>query len=540
MPYEPVVSRKSGPVRGTALVGINSVLLGFDFLGSAAERRNLLGFAIHREDVTRGEASWLVSQLRFRSQARDYGEDIPSNLAPFQKYHWGDYTARPNNRYRYKVYAVSGSADAPDLGDPVVLEVTTTTNAADRIGVYFNRGVTATRAYRIRFGDVEPDDVPDGAAYWWLSRGLQEALLAFVEKAADGDTLKVSIYEFEHESMIQALKAAKARGVQIAIVYHATGDAQTRENKASVKELNLAARRVSPRTEISISHNKFIVHSRNGSPERVWTGSTNWTENGFFRQTNVGILLQDPGIAGAFDAYFDLLAEDLEATSMKPRLASLVTSLNAGFKPEQRLFFSPVKDTDQLDLACDMVAGAESAVFLSSPFGLAKPISDALNANEKQVLEYGLVNVTQHGALVKALDRSINTTFSAPAYLREYDGRAWDPRVFGQGHKIHVKSMIVDPWGKKPRILIGSANFSLPSVHKNDENAFYFEGEGRLAAIATSEFLRMFDHYKFRHFVKRTKTKPQARYLDESGNWNQPYFNRKHPKYRDREVFVGS
>ena len=45
---------------------------------------------------------------------------------------------------------------------------------------------------------------------------------------------------------------------------------------------------VHPRTRTPIPHNKFIVKLVGGAPPKVWTGSTNFTDSGFFGQTNVG------------------------------------------------------------------------------------------------------------------------------------------------------------------------------------------------------------------------------------------------------------
>lgn len=88
-------------------------------------------------------------------------------------------------------------------------------------------------------------------------------------------------------------------------------------------------------------------------------------------------------------------------------------------------------------------------------------------------------------------------------------------------------------------MLLGSANFSDESVSRNDENAIYLEGDRRVAAIVATEFLRMFDHYKFRDYLARAKKKPSERYLVEDERWTDPYYDRKKSKYRERQVFAG-
>jgi phosphatidylserine/phosphatidylglycerophosphate/cardiolipin synthase-like enzyme len=541
-----MVSQNNSLISVAALVGAHSVILGFDFLGTQATRKQeFLGFAVHRTVKTEESAAWLKGQLRFKWDTADFGEDVPTNRGPLQKFHWGDYTTKPGHEYVCRIHPVFGPAiNSPEkfrLGDSLEISFKTALPDDGILGLHFNRGVTAAPAYLQRFRDRPPKDVPDGAAFAWLSRGLKEALVDFIRQVEPGDELKVAIYEFEHESVIDALKQAKKKGAHISIVFHAKpNEKQTRQNKAHIGKLNLPNKQVIPRTNVgNISHNKFIVLKRKGSdqPERVWTGSTNFTEAGLFLQTNVGIVSREKTIAEAFDRYFDLLAQDLEAERMKPATETLVQTLRSGPAVGQRLFFSPVKGKELIDVAIDLIKDAQDAIFFSCPFGLDKAIVDALNANQKRILEYGLVNTTNRARLKKVLKWDVNSWFASPAYLKEFDARLWDAKAYGN-HKIHVKSLVTDPWGANPRVLLGSANFSDESANKNDENALLIEGDRRAAAIATTEFMRMFDHYKFRDFMKRTKKKTEQRNLDGTGAWAEKYYSPNSSGLRDREVFA--
>jgi len=547
MNYIPIVPQNNSMISATALVGTYSVILGFDFLGPKETREGeFLGFAVHRTDKTEESAAWLKGQLRFKWDTADFGEDVPTNRGPLQKFHWGDYTTKPDHEYVCRIHPVFGPAiDSSEnirLGDPLEISFKTASPDDGRLGLYFNRGVTAAPAYLQRFRDRAPKDVPDGAAYAWLSRGMKEALLDFIKQAEAGDELKVAIYEFEHESVIDALKHAKKKKVRITIVYHAKpGEVQTRQNKTYIGKLNLAAKRVIPRTKVAnISHNKFIVLKRkdSGKAERVWTGSTNFTEAGLFLQTNVGIVCREQTIVEAFENYFDLLAQDLERDAMKAATGGLVQTLRSNPPAGQTLFFSPVKGKELIDVTIALIAEAKDAVFISCPFGLDAAIIQALNANQQKILEYGLVNTTNRAKLKKVLRRDVNSWFASPAYLKEFDARLWDAKAYGN-HKIHVKSLVTDPWGANPRVLLGSANFSDESVNKNDENTLLIEGDQRVAAIATTEFMRMFDHYKFREFMKNTEKKTEHRNLEGNGLWTTKYYSANSSSLRDREVFAG-
>ena len=91
-------------------------------------------------------------------------------------------------------------------------------------------------------------------------------------------------------------------------------------------------------------------------------------------------------------------------------------------------------------------------------------------------------------------------------------------------------------------MLFGSANFSDGSCRKNDENALLIEGDHRLAAILTTEFMRMYDHYKSRAFINDVfKGKTIALNLKEDESWSNTAYNpkaRSH-KFRDRQFFSG-
>ena len=536
--YRPIVPGRAGLLRATALVGVHSILLGFDYRVEAAARGDFLGFAIHRSDLTEDEGWWLKGQIRFRQDAGDLGEDVSTNRAPLQKFHWGDYTAKPGHRYRYRVHAVHGRPGALQLSPPAELDVVSDSNARRRIKIYFNRGVTAARAYRIRFGDVPPRDVPNGAALEWLSRGLEEALLAFIDAARSGDELKVAIYEFEHPAIIAALRAAQERGVSLSIVFHArAGDKQTGENTLRIDTLRSLPGAFVARTRVpNISHNKFVVHCRNGVAEAVWTGSTNFTDAGLYLQTNVGLVFRERAAAAAFDRYFALLARDLAGSPMQRETETALAGFGSivGGTP----FFSPVRGRAFLDVAKRIISEARRAVLISCPFGLDRSIIDALNANADDVIEYGLVNTSSASRFLELIDRTPNAWYATPAWLPEYDGRIWDAQAYGN-HKIHVKSIVVDPWSPGAKVLIGSANFSDESVNRNDENALLVEGDRRFAAVCATEFLRMFDHYKFRNYVKRATGLTMERYLAEDGAWADDYYDPRHPKYLDRLVFSG-
>ena len=176
--------------------------------------------------------------------------------------------------------------------------------------MFFNRGAIASQEYARRFMNFAPDQLTDprerAAAYKWLSRGLLEALLAFIARASGPEfALRGAVYEFRRAEVLQAFKAAAERGADVQIVYDGIDDVQL-PNEQAIAANGIAAL-CSPRTRGSIMHNKFVVLLRDGEPEAVWTGSTNISENGLFGQLNAGHQVEDATVARAFRDYWDQL-----------------------------------------------------------------------------------------------------------------------------------------------------------------------------------------------------------------------------------------
>ncbi|HEX4898372.1 MAG TPA: phospholipase D-like domain-containing protein, partial [Candidatus Limnocylindrales bacterium] len=411
------------------------------------------------------------------------------------------------------------------------------------------RGVSASLAYNGKF-KVPPQDLAEPRqteAYSWLTRDLKPALAAFIAAAATGDELRLAIYEFEDHDVRQALIDAVGRGVTVRLVYHArAGTTQAAENAIEVGPLAAAGAEVTARTNTEkISHNKFVVHlvaSGGGTPvpTRVWTGSTNLTRSGFYLQTNLGLVFESPAIATGFAEYWQLLRTNPLTAVARAAAGTLVSTVRTSLPAGPTVFFSPVTGRELLSKAIWLVNQADDLVLISSPFGLDVRIRDAINANDPNVIEFGLVNSTNK-ALVNQLPWALSkfSLFTPPAWLPTLDGKPWDNKPFGQ-HKIHTKSIVTDPFGPNPRCLVGSSNFSDESVNWNDENAFLIEGDRRVAAIVGTEFLRMFDHYKTRSFIQSLGENPDGQLLATEGSWTIPYYEPFRRKCRERIVFGGN
>jgi phosphatidylserine/phosphatidylglycerophosphate/cardiolipin synthase-like enzyme len=497
-----------------AIAGTHVVLFGLDMPKDRAKR--LLGFGFERVDDETGDRRPLLGLKTFaETEPADHepGTAVSTLEHPIQAFLWGDYTAEPGREYSYRVVAFGGTpADLQPLAQ-VVVPVRTEHGDLGKHGIYFNRGAAASQAYRNQFENRRPRDVPDRAAWIWLSRGLDEGIRRFIDRALPGDALRAALYEFKYDAVLAALAAARDRGVDVRIVMDAKRnqrmDERTGERHDVPREDNIeAVDRVGLANEVRrreanpsfIAHNKFIVHLRDGQPIAVWTGSTNITAGGIFGHSNVGHAVRDPAVAARYFDYWLRIGDDPTAAAVRP-----YTELSPipPFNPPRGItpIFSPRASLAALDWYASLMGRARKSVFLTAAFGVSEQLRNVL-AVDVDYLRYGLLD--KRDGRVELLKRDRDNVFAVGARIANAIGGWAEETLTGlNGHVqyVHTKFMLIDPLSWDPIVITGSANFSEPSTRENDENMLVIRGSTRVADIYLTEFMRLFNHFEFRNRV---------------------------------------
>jgi phosphatidylserine/phosphatidylglycerophosphate/cardiolipin synthase-like enzyme len=531
-------------LRVRAIAGTYVVLLAFDCDETYCE--GLLGFAIRRTDEANGEVMWLRGLKKFDVPVTDDGDDVTTRHHPIQKFHWGDYTTKPGRTYTYEVQAMRGTKDLLTCYDQ--LDVKVTCEKEESVGdnghaVHFNRSAASSQAFARRFPTLPPGEVTDPAARAWLSRGLQESLIAFIDSATPGEGLHLFVYEFAKPEYAQALARARDRQVKLEILHDAivdkAGKGPINESRPLLREYGLDpfAKDRAP-DGLAISHNKFVVRTGvDGAAKAVWTGSTNFTDAGVYAQSNVGHSIEGAEPAATYLKWHQLIWADPTLCCADSRVQAATTSLLPQMTPPPSgtsVVFSPRKTIEAVELCAKLIEGAERMVCFTAPFQLHDDIENALIAAPAQV--YGLLN--KHGVVGNALIGSPNTLLAAAAALSDQSIlEAWQKKMLDKlqaesrhhsGVFIHTKVILIDPLSDNPIIVTGSANFSNNSSRNNDENQLFIFGETEVADVYLGEFMRMFDHYYFRDHIKAAKAQalkdPKAAFLDETDSWTKRYF----------------
>ena len=570
-------SSKVGGYRVHAVSGTNTVSFGIDYRD--ANTQGLLGFAVEREDPTENERYFMFGFKVFESVVGDIASDqaVKTYDQPVQSFVWDDFTAKPGREYTYWFHPLKGQPKNLDRSAPPIritlrTEPLFTTSGHD---VFFNRGVASSQAYVREFGNQRPDAITDPAkrakALQWLSRDLDEAMLAFIDGAAAGDTLLGCFYEFRYLPVLERLKTAIDRGVTVKLVLDGKDNSRTdnqgvfheafprEENLRSLAAAQLPASAVACWREANandIQHNKFMVRLSGpaGTPREVWTGSTNLSMGGVHGQTNVGHWVRDGAVATAFVAYWDVVAQDAgsrrgmdsttsrrEKKAYRDAVGALLPTptdwrtIASGTTP----IFSPRSGSGVLDMYFAMVDESDQLSCITLAFGVNAGLKALLlnNASHPERLTFLLLEKEDKAKPNKPFQplRARHNVYAAwGSYIRDAVyrwARETSTRALGLNQHvayIHSKFLLKDPLGAEPIVVTGSANFSDASTNGNDENMLVIKGERRVADIYFTEFNRLFFHYYFRsmHNLPTTGvggTTPPSRFLKEDDSWIAAY-----------------
>ena len=576
-------AKASRDFRGTAISGTHTILLALDC--PDARREGLLGFAFQRERVGAGAPRWLRSQKVFKSivpdpkNAMDPADPTKplcfyTNEFPVQSFLWGDYAATPGTKYRLRIRPMYGTPGAltTDPRDEIAIEIDTEKEwDGTGHGVWFNRGAIASQKFAEEFGNRPPTNIndPNDPEVRWLSRGLLEACLNYINQTPPSEALRVAAYEFTYPPILDALKARLDAGVDVRIVYHDTSDADGSPNETAMEAAGLPIddQKVTfRRSKTKIPHNKFIVRLKDGrTPVEVWTGSTNFTASGFLGQTNVGHRVADPETAQQYLELWELVKTDPELADARDETARLTPD------PEEVIaeksiarLFSPRTRSVMLDWYGRRMLNAANSIWFTAAFGISKNLMTPI-ARKRDQMRFVLMEKPTSADAKKTLMKDVShiiLSYGVPlgelyrmkdgkpvarTRIQEFELEKWflkeelyRPKNDGFVFFIHTKFLLIDPLSDDPLVCSGSANFSTGSLLQNDENMLLIRGDTRVADIYMTEFDRIFRHFYFRNVANELAggdRDADSIFLTEDDTWTTNYFEDGHQKCNRRRMF---
>ncbi|GAB4398389.1 MAG: phospholipase D-like domain-containing protein [Anaerolineales bacterium] len=301
-----------------------------------------------------------------------------------------------------------------------------------------------------------------------LTGSIPEILIQYIETAQT--SIHIAAFEFNLTPVAQALIAAKKRGVDVRWV---TDDehgieADTEDGRGQFAMLKKANIPVRDDGRSALMHNKFIIFDG----ATVWTGSTNLTVNGNFRNNNNVIVLHSPQIAAIYEREFnEMWNGEFGPTSPTPtNLNQQAVNLNG--MPVQILFAAEDRAIEQI---IPLIESAQSSIrFMAFSF-THSALGDAMLARAADGVEVAGIFET----------RGSETEYSE---LRPMYCARLSVRQDGNPGTFHHKVIIID----EKIVITGSLNFSDNANTSNDENVVILTNP-QIAKLYLQEFSRRWD-----------------------------------------------
>lgn len=324
-----------------------------------------------------------------------------------------------------------------------------------------------------------PTEIVSGNGDWWavyftnpsrvndpndLSNSIPEELINLINTAEY--SIHIAAFEFDLTPITEALIAARRRGVEIQWVTDDENgiDADEEEGRGQFAMLEKAGIEVIADERSALMHNKFIIFDG----QIVWTGSTNLTENGNFRNNNNVIVMRSTKVAEMFEREF---SEMWDSGEFGPKSPSTLTqqSVTINGTPVQ-VFFAP--EDEVISHLLPWIQNAQSSIkFMAYSFTHDDLGAAMLAQAEKGLVVTGIFETRGSETEYSELPR----LYCAGLPVRQ-DG---NPGTF------HHKVIILDD----EVVITGSLNFSENADDSNDENVVVITNK-EIAKLYVDEFER--------------------------------------------------
>ena len=503
---------------------------------------------------------------------------------PLQRFMWWDYGLSPGDAVQYSVVPVVGpdkdhltlsTADASALTPPMTISGQATPN----ISAYFNKGIVAaqwvTRALaklgkNPKMADVIAEVKPPGNALRnELSGLLRPQILALLDEVKkNGGEIFAALYELNDPELIAALTALgkKCHLVLANGAFKPPTNDENKDIRAKLRSIvDLHDRLV---TGAHFAHNKFVVFcDSNGTPQRVLSGSTNWTMTGLCTQANNGIVVNDPGLAKNFLDEWNLLKD---AGNNYPLTLAQANSQAKTFNVDGgriTQWFAPTSGGQDLDCARQLInAAKEGILFLffnpGAFVGDDKPeerwtlLQNILfrhhqgtanfnpNLYIRGVVNQEIANLTTEATGTPSKHAALDPSSGTPVTL--FNGGTqppqhlgfesmvpknikdvfhdWMKESLGTGVHIHSKVVVLDPFGQNPVVMTGSHNLGFKASSVNDDNLMIVEGNAPLAAAYAANIIAIYQAYRWNAYVEAHRQDPKVWHgLVDNDSWQQGY-----------------
>ncbi|GLS20074.1 hypothetical protein GCM10007874_30910 [Labrys miyagiensis] len=542
--------------------GERMCLIGMDV---ANPEPDFVGFSIEVKAPGDAQYQALKNRLNFDYTASPTGVDgyrnYDSTSAPFQKFRWIHFPRDPQDGiYLYRVTklhmdgngALHAGVQVTDLGISLSRMV-----YGDYLDIGFTRSFASSQAYEDKYHGAQ-NVIPGkgdsglgfnkvaGDVYQWLGFEAYDLIFGILDEVKNDTSLSLDVfaYDFNEPDILARLEACGAR--VRAVIDDSAGhrDADSDESQAAARlQASAGAGNVKRMHFHTLQHNKVFIVRRNGQPEKVLFGSTNFSFRGIYIQANNALVFHSSDAAGLFAKSFDLAFAGGTGFASDP-ISTGWHSVAPDGKPKASFCFSPHADTNlSLVPVGNAIDQATSSVFFAIAFlnqirsGPTREAIDRLMG--KDLFSYGVVD-SNTKLEIKKPDGSVGLVDFAylAAHTPEPFKQEW---AGGNGIREHNKFVVTDFNLPTAKVFTGSSNLS-PSGEKNNGDNLVLIEDQRVATAFAINALQLFDHLHFRSAMQAASTptelvlaKPTA--LSGEPAWFEHFYVANSQQARDRLLF---
>ncbi len=346
---------------------------------------------------------------------------------------------------------------------PDVLDSGTTTPAvpATLTAPAFPTSANASGAWwEVYFTD--PFNVNDPAN--WQS-SIEGRLIEKINAAQT--SIHIASFEFNLTPVAEALIAAKQRGVDVRWVTDDESGLQADEepDRGQFAMLQDAGIEVRSDDRSALMHNKFWIFDG----QTVWTGSTNITENGVFKQDNNTIVIQSPELATIYEREFQEMWDGQFGPTSPSQLNNQAVSINGSGIAVIFTSEDPALEQAIVPLVGDAKKSIRFLAFSFTDYPLAEAM---IKRSQNRVDVAGVFEKVGSDTDAAELD----TLFCAHIPVRQD----------GNSSFMHNKVIVVD----ERYVITGSLNFSTNAEESNDENVIIIDNPD-IAKLYIQDFERI-------------------------------------------------
>ena len=550
-----------GPFSVKAYVGDFKTLLAFNF-SDPSKAKNLAGFSVNCHPPA-GPSYYLWNTLQFQNPAKHAqvtGEPPQSSAnAPLQKYRWvhvpgsahqgtspatGNYTYTVTPRY----FDANQSMLPLDSSLSASVSVPVCPFKKANLSLGFTRGYMQSEAFARHFGkatrivpanrplqfntssqagtNAAQQSVTYADIYSWMgSTARQQVFSVLNAVVADSSlTLDVFAYDLDEPDVVGIfLKLAAAGRIRIILdnaQLHVAqaGKTATPLEVPFVQQFQQQAKGNSALCQgcfDRFSHDKIFIVSKNGTPVRVLTGSTNFSVTGLYVNANHVLVFEDPNIAAEYAKVFEQSFAILSKTKTPSAAAAsqfaatpLATQryapqsppapkLSITFSPHTSAFVDTILNGISNRIKQEESASKGSVIFAVMQLtGSQTPVYQTLSSihSSLTLYSYGISDAVQGVFLYQPGTKNGVLVTGKPSSVLL-------PPPFDQvpsppGHEIHDKFVVCGLNGSDPVVYCGSSNLATGGEAQNGDNLLEINDPDVATAFAI-EALLLVDHYNF-------------------------------------------